>query len=140
MVEHLFVDTTFLVARFNRQDRKHSATMEVLRAQREPGLPAYRLVLIDYVFEETVTTLLYRSGRHGVAARAGEALRGPRALGMLHVVAGVLDAAWALFLDRKDKRGSFTDCTAFVLMGNLGIRKAVTFDANFRQAGFATFP
>jgi len=25
-------------------------------------------------------------------------------------------------------------------MENLGIRKAVAFDANFRQAGFATFP
>jgi len=25
-------------------------------------------------------------------------------------------------------------------MENLGIRQAVAFDANFRQAGFATFP
>jgi len=40
----------------------------------------------------------------------------------------------------QDKRWSFTDCTSFVLMQNLGIRKALTFDANFRQAGFATFP
>ena len=29
---------------------------------------------------------------------------------------------------------------AFVLMENLGIRKALTFDENFRQAGFAAFP
>jgi len=52
----------------------------------------------------------------------------------------VFEAAWSLFLDRADKRWSFTDCTSFVLMENLGIRKAVTFDGNFRQAGFAMFP
>src|SRR5438093_8238928 len=52
----------------------------------------------------------------------------------------VFDAAWSLFLYRADKPWSFTDCTSFVLMDNLGIRQAVAFDANFRQAGFATFP
>ena len=52
----------------------------------------------------------------------------------------VFDAAWSLFLDRADKAWSFTDCTSFVLMENLGSRKALAFDANFRQAGFATFP
>ncbi len=140
MVEHLFVDTTFLVARFNRRDRMHTAAMEFLQAQQDPGSPAYRLVLSDYVFDETVTTFLYHSGRHDVAAKAGQAIRASRSLGMIHVEAGVFDAAWTLFVDRDDKRWSFTDCTSFVLMENLGIRSALTFDTNFREAGFATLP
>jgi predicted nucleic acid-binding protein len=52
----------------------------------------------------------------------------------------VFEAVWSLFRDRADHPWSFTDCTSFVLMENLDIRKALTFDVVFRQVGSATFP
>jgi predicted nucleic acid-binding protein len=139
-VEHAFVDTTFLVARFNRKDRNRAAATEFLESQREPGATRLRLVMSDYVFDETVTTVLFRSGRHAVARAAGQALRDSKAIHMVHVDKGVFDAAWALFADRPDKRWSFTDCTSFVLMDRLDIRTALSFDRNFVEAGFATLP
>jgi len=61
-------------------------------------------------------------------------------LEMVRIEPPVFEAAWSLFLDHPDKHWSFTDCTSFVLMEKLGIRGALTFDRNFREAGFATFP
>jgi len=139
-VEHAFVDTSFLIARFNRKDRDHRAAASFLKGQLDSGTEAFRLVLSDYVFDETITTLRFKSGRHDVAAAAGRTILDSAAFERVSVEPPVFDAAWSLFLERTDKPWSFTDCTSFVLMENLGIRKALTFDANFRQAGFATFP
>ena len=47
---------------------------------------------------------------------------------------------WRLFLARRDKEYSFTDCTSFVLMRRLGLDAALALDADFAQEGFRTFP
>jgi len=52
----------------------------------------------------------------------------------------VFDAAWSLFLDLPDNGWSFTDCTSFVLMENLDILHALSFDRNFSEAGFGVLP
>lgn len=140
MPEHAFVDASFFVARFNRNDRGHRAARRFLEGMRQPEAAQYRLVFSDYVFNETVTTILLRTGRHAVAAAAGRTIRDSRTLRMVRVEPAVFDSAWPLFLDRGDKDWSFTDCTSFVLMESLDIRKALTFDDNFRQAGFAMLP
>ena len=140
MGEYAFADSSFLVARFNIRDRNHRAAIAHVEEQRHAGSDALRLVLSDYVFDETVTALIVRSKRHDLASAAGRAILDSKNLRMVRVESPAFAAAWKLFVRRSDKRWSFTDCTSFVLMENLGIRKAVTFDANFRQAGFAMFP
>lgn len=140
MPDHAFVDTSFFVARFNLRDRHHAAAAAFLREQQGSDAEPLRLVLSDYVFDETVTTLLMRSGRHEVAVRAGRAIADSDSLKMIHVEPPMFEAAWALFQERGDKRWSFTDCTSFVLMEELDIRRALTFGRNFREAGFASLP
>lgn len=140
MTEFAFADSSFLVARFNVRDRNHRAAIAYMKEQRRPGGEAFRLVFSDYVFDETVTALAVRSRRHDLVSAAGQAILESKNLRLVRVEAPAFEAAWKLFVRRSDKRWSFTDCTSFVLMENLGIRKALTFDANFRQAGFATFP
>jgi len=44
------------------------------------------------------------------------------------------------FERHQDKRWSFTDCTSFVAMRDLGITRAFAFDRNFEQAGFERLP
>jgi len=140
MREYAFADSSFLVARFNVRDRSHTAAIRFTEEQKEAGSEALRLVFSDYVFDETVTALVMRSKRHDLASAAGRAVLASRNLRLVRVESPAFEEAWKLFVRRSDKRWSFTDCTSFVLMENLGIRKALTFDANFRQAGFATFP
>jgi len=133
-------DTSFLVARFNRRDRNHRSAAAFLRQQSEPGAEPLRLVLSDYVFDETVTTLRMHSRRHEVAVRAGRAIRESQTLKMVRIEVPVFEAAWERFQEREDKSWSFTDCTSFILMESLDIRRALSFDDNFRQAGFAVSP
>jgi predicted nucleic acid-binding protein len=40
----------------------------------------------------------------------------------------------------SDKAWSLTDCSSFLLMRELGIQNALTFDHHFEQAGFRTIP
>ena len=140
MPDYGFTDSSFFVARFNVRDRNHRAAIAYIEEQKEAGSDALRLVFSDYVFDETVTALVVRSRRQDLASAAGRAMLESKNLRLVRVEVPAFEAAWKLFVRRSDKRWSFTDCTSFVLMENLGIRKAVTFDANFRQAGFAMFP
>jgi uncharacterized protein len=140
MAEHAFVDSSFFVARFNVRDRDHRAAVAFLEEQRRTGADALRLVSSDYVFDETVTALLTRTKRPDAVSAAGQAILKSKNVRLARVETPTFDASWRLFVQRLDKRWSFTDCTSFVLMDTLGIRKALTFDTNFRQAGFAMFP
>lgn len=45
-----------------------------------------------------------------------------------------------LMISHEDKRWSLTDCITFVLMRELEVRDAFTFDRNFAEAGFRTQP
>ncbi len=47
--------------------------------------------------------------------------------------------AWKMFKKYEDKELSFTDCISFVLMKNLKLNKAFTFDEHFKQLGFEIF-
>ncbi len=48
----------------------------------------------------------------------------------------LLNAGIELFLDRRDKEWSLTDCISFVVMEREGITDALTGDHHFEQAGF----
>ncbi len=50
-----------------------------------------------------------------------------------------LDTSYVLALELA-KDYSLTDCISFVVMRNLGIAVAYTFDRHFVQAGFAVAP
>jgi predicted nucleic acid-binding protein len=49
-----------------------------------------------------------------------------------------IDHATDVILRYTDKGWSFTDCTSFVVMQRLGIRRAFSFDDHFRQFGTVT--
>ncbi len=139
-MEHYFVDTSFLIARFNPRDANHVRAREVVTSQTSPERAPSRWIYSDYIFDETITTVLGLTRRWDDARRIGEALRESHLLRMSRVDEASFEAAWELFRNRPDKMWSFTDCTSFTVMERFGIRKALAFDRNFREAGFAVLP
>ena len=139
-MESLFVDTTFLVAVYNLEDKHHDRAEAFLQELADGRHGNFRLFTTDYVFDEMVTAILTRTRKHAVAAAAGRAIRDSEAWRVEILGEAGFEEAWTLFLERKDKRWSFTDCTSFRFMEQRGLRKALSFDVNFTQAGFVTLP
>lgn len=97
------------------------------------------LVSTNYVLDETLTLIRFRLGLPAATrwwAQVGASTRirweqiGPRRA----------EVARNWFFDWQDKHFSFTDCTSFVVMKELGLRRAMTTDRRFVQAGFETVP
>lgn len=132
-MERLFVDTSAWFAYVNRRDPEHKLVSAAVHAFEG------RLLTSNFVFDETVTFCLYRLG-HEAATALGNVLLDSAEVDLIRLTAADEQAAWDLFKERKDKNYSFTDCTSFVLMRRLGIRRALALDADFRQEGFEILP
>ena len=118
-------------------DSNHTAALAVYRDLARGGLG--RLVTSDYVMAESYTLCRLRGGIEPLR-RLAALVRESRSLRMLRVTETEYEQALDLMLTREDKRWSFTDCTSFAFMEHRGFRKALTFDRNFAQAGFAPLP
>ena len=140
MAAPTFVDSTFLVARYDRADKFHARARAYLKNLSASRGERIRLILNDYIFDEVITTLLHRTRRHDLTRTAGEMLRSSRTAEILPVQRAMLEKAWTLFSGRPDKLWSFTDCVSFVMMEDLGLTTALTFDGNFEEAGFLALP
>jgi|WetSurMetagenome_2_1015567.scaffolds.fasta_scaffold00566_17 uncharacterized protein len=129
MREPLFWDTSAIYAYINRKDPAHESVKQVVSVFRG------RLVLSNYIFDEIATLVLSRLG-HAAAVHIGNVLMNSPQIERQWISSQDEINAWALFSERQDKQYSFTDCTSFVLMRRLGVKKYIALDDHFRQEGF----
>ena len=135
MIDTVFIDTSAFVAVYNRKDQYHSQAINILRdLHKIPHL----LLTSNYIVSETLTLLLAREGfnssfRFGKRVFEEKPEFEVKNLGHQDEI-----DAWQIFKKyNRDKKWSFTDCTSYVLMKNMGINKVFTFDLHdFRQMGF----
>lgn len=130
----VFVDTSGLYALVDRNDAYHRAARgevdKLVRAGR-------RLVVTDYVIDETVTLAGARSGAP-VALRVLDLVERSVGIRAERIDAARFEATKAFFRRHADHDYSFTDCASFVLMRELGLKQALTSDRHFKEAGFET--
>ncbi len=98
-----------------------------------------RAVTTDYVLDETYTLLRMRLGTHAVRGFRDRLARSEH-LRVVRVGEREFEEALDVMIGHDDKRWSLTDCTSFVLMRQLSIGSAFSFDRNFREAGFQLLP
>lgn len=132
----LFVDSGAWIALYDRRDMRHQEAAEALRRLR--GQPV-NLVTSRYVIDEVLTFLRLRTG-HAAAVAFGEWVLSADTVTIFAVDDDVWAAAWNLFRRYDDKIFSFTDCTSFIIMQQLGLWEAFSFDKNFQQMGFRLWP
>ncbi|MFX1563644.1 MAG: type II toxin-antitoxin system VapC family toxin [Promethearchaeota archaeon] len=135
----LFVDTSGFKAFYDNSDRHHSRATKFIQELRERRLPYTFVFTSDYIFDETVT-LIRMAHSHANAVKFGEAVLASRIINLVKLDDEVVHAAWILFKKYHDKAFSFTDCTSFALMKQMGVQDAFAFDKNFEQAGFRMLP
>lgn len=132
----LFVDTAGWVACADGADPAHPRACAARDVELERGT---LLVTTDYVVDETLTLLRLRLGLPAAEAWWRQ-VDGSSRLRWEWIDPARADKARQLFFGRKDKGFSFTDCTSFVVMQELRLKRALTTDRHFRQMRFELVP
>ena len=64
-----------------------------------------------------------------------------KVLEVVWVTNDIDERAWKIFKQfNTDKQWSFTDCTSYVIMKDIGIGEVFSFDHHFKQMGFVLKP
>ncbi len=133
----ILVDTGAWYALTDSQERHHGHAV-ALFARLTKGEHG-RMVTSDYVLNETYTLLRMRLGI-GPVKRLRELIGQSSSIQMVRISDNDFERSVDLMIAHEDKRWSLTDCTSFVLMHELEIGNAFTFDHNFDEAGFRVLP
>ncbi len=131
----LFVDTSAWLALNDKNDQYHTKavakSLEVKRRKIE-------LLTSEYIVDESITLIRYRVS-HKAAVIFGDSLFNSNIVRVVDITDEDRFTAWEVFKKYEDKHLSFTDCTSFVLMKNLKLLTAFTFDEHFRHLEFEIF-
>lgn len=131
-----FVDTSAFYALEDSDDKHHDEAIETREAIKKGALSIRKLYTSNFIFDETLTLLRMNLG-HAHAVDFGGRLKSSKIVEIVRIDEGLEEEAWKIFKTYKDKRYSFTDCSSFALMDEMGIDRAFSFDENFEQYGFS---
>ncbi len=124
-----FADTYYYLALLSKSDVAHAAAVAFSKSKR------LRTVTTDWVLTEVGDAL------SGVADRGKfrpfiEVLRKSAYVTIVPFSAELFERGIVYHGARTDKAWSLTDCIAFVVMQDRGLRDTLTADHHFEQAGF----
>ena len=131
-MRRVFVDTSAFIALLDPRDDCHDQAIYIEQAL---SGQATRLVTTNFVLDETYTGLRGKI-QHSAILRFRDSVRQSQRLGVVRITEALEDQAWEIFARYDDKDFSFTDCTSFAVMQQLGITTAFAFDEHFEQFGF----
>lgn len=135
-MKRLFVDSAGWIAAADAADPMN----EAVRVIRDDWLRnGGEFVTTDYVIDETLTILRRRMNLNAAEAWWTQIEQSERVC-IEWMDASRTERARAIFFKYKDKSFSYTDCTSFAVMKELRLRKVLTLDSHFRQAGFEVLP
>jgi hypothetical protein len=131
----LFVDTSAWLALNDKNDQYHN---KAIKKSSEIRKHKIGLLTSEYIIDESITLIRYRVS-YNAAVIFGDSLLSSSIVTIVDVTNEDRLKAWEIFKKYEDKDLSFTDCTSFVLMKNLRLQKAFTFDEHFRHIGVEIF-
>ena len=138
-MKEILVDTSAWDALADAGDPNHAQALRF----RDEIAGQCRLVVSDYVLDESYTLLLLNVGYARAVAfkRDLDILRRTGVLEVVWTSEPMANEAWAVFEKfNVDKQWSFTDCVSYVVMRQRGITEAFAFDHHFEQMGFVRHP
>ncbi len=128
----VFLDTHALLAIWNAADAHHAAAVQIVEQIVRDRVPA---LTSDWVLAEFLSFGVRRIARRA-AVRSVLDLRASRSTTVLPATRRTWDEAFSLYQSRLDKAWSLIDCTSIVLCQKFGVRRVLTNDHHFTQAGF----
>jgi predicted nucleic acid-binding protein len=131
-----FIDTSGWCAVYDKSDDNHHAAFAFWN---KVAAKIGALYTSDYIMDETLTLLTVRIS-HAAAVEFGQIILVSKVIKIIPVTPSRWEGAWQLFIKYCDKDFSFTDCASFMIMRELNLKEAFTFDNHFQQMGFRCVP
>ena len=132
MAREVLIDSSGLYALADHRDPARPAAKQCVAGLLKAGAA---LILTDYIIDEACTLAKARAKGYG-ALRLLEIVDRTHAFQLVWIGEQRFEAAKQFFRKNVDYGYSFTDCTSFVVMRELGITDALTTDRHFVAAGF----
>lgn len=133
-MKKVFVDTSAWIALNSKDDKYHN---EACFLNQKLIVEEYGYVTTNFVLDETYTFLRYEVSHRKAVELAHEIteLEGNGKVEVVYISREIAQLALKIFEQYGDKNFSFTDCTSFVVMNQLGLIETFTFDHHFEQYG-----
>lgn len=129
MSDTLFVDTGYVIALINQNDRYHQQALQL--AEKYEGAS---VVTTDAILLE-IGNALSRIARNEATAILRHFQTAPEVTLVL-LTPELMTAAMNLYAKYQDKNWGLVDCVSFVVMQERKFSVALAFDRHFLQAGF----
>lgn len=135
-MKRLFIDTAGWMAMADAKDPLHQESVQFRDQSLDQGAI---LVTSNYILDETLTLIRMRLGIMAAEKWWGLVSESPRC-NVEWIASDRTEKAIQFFFRWKDQSISFTDCTSFILMRELGIENVMTADRHFIATGFQIHP
>lgn len=135
-MNRLFVDTAGWMAMADSKDPRHKESLHYRDQSLEQSAV---LVTSNYILDETLTLIRMRLGIEPAEKWWAQVSESPRC-NVQWIDPDRAEKALHLFFHWRDQSFSFTDCTSFILMREMGIENVITSDHHFITAGFQIQP
>ncbi|RME40592.1 MAG: PIN domain-containing protein [Caldilineae bacterium] len=129
MLKPIFVDTSFVIALINQRDQYHP--LAVLLANEFENHP---LLTSEVVLLEIGNALARKYKQEAITVI--EAFLHAEDVTIIPLTHSLFEQGFALYKQYQDKTWSLVDCTSMVIMRKENVRRVLTFDKHFSQAGF----
>jgi len=134
-MSRVFVDTWAWYALADIADADHTLAKLLNEQLLDQG---YTFVTTNFVLAETVTLIRYHL-HHQAAVQFWKTLHiliDAELVQLVRVTESHEDTAWTIFERYADQKFSYTDCTSFAVMRDLGLEQVFTGDQHFATMGF----
>lgn len=129
MPSSIFVDTSFVIALINSNDQYHNQAQHLsYRFENSP------LLTTDAVLLEICNALAKTFRQEAITIT--EVLRTSKNTEVVEVRTSLFEKGFETYQKYDDKDWGLVDCISFVVMWERGVTEALTFDGDFKQAGF----
>ncbi len=125
----IFIDTSFILALINERDQYHNQALDL-----SDHYIDQELAITDAVLLEIANSLARRYKNEAIEVI--EQFLNSEDVEVIRLTPEIFDRAFELYKTRPDKEWGLVDCVSFIVMQDRNIRKVLTFDQHFAQAGF----
>lgn len=127
----IFVDTSALISVWDHDNINHK---QAFNKSIELKKTNQQLLTSNIIISEVLTVLSMRVNKKKALEFGKEIEKSNLIINFVNQ--DLHQKAWEIFLKIKGKNVSFFDCTSFAIMEDLGIKKAFSFDKDFKKYGF----